>query len=122
MATGSKDELVESDRGGIREYYLREKKGQCASCKKCRFTVQCAGGSTSGLHTHQRTKHGNSMLKHPTTETSTNSNISNNKVFMLRKADMPDDHTTNVCGGGKGIFSSWTLVFKVTIIFGRSHS
>jgi len=55
MASGSKDEFVESDRGGIWEYYLREKKGQSASCKECEFTVQCAGGSTSAvIHTREQ--------------------------------------------------------------------
>ena len=45
---------------------ISEKKGQKAMCKECSVIVKCEGGSTSGLNTHQRTKHNNNMLKHPT--------------------------------------------------------
>jgi len=48
MASGSKDEFVESDRGGIWEYYLHEKKGQSASCKECKFTAEMALFATTG--------------------------------------------------------------------------
>jgi len=69
MASTSKDEFVETDHAGIWQYYLREKKrGQKAMCKECSVIVKCEGGSTSGLHTHQRTKHNNNTLKRSTPE------------------------------------------------------
>jgi len=71
-----KNERVESDRGGIWDLH---EKGQSASCEECRSTVKCAGGSTSGLHMHLRTKQGHNMLlKCCTTDSSTESIISNN--------------------------------------------
>jgi len=39
MPSGLKDEFVESDHGGIWEYYQREMKGQSASCRECKFTA-----------------------------------------------------------------------------------
>ena len=49
MASTSKDEFITTDRGGILEHYLREKKGNRAMCKECNVTVKCEGVSTSGL-------------------------------------------------------------------------
>ena len=53
----TKDEFVEfkTDGCGIWQYYIREKKRQRAQSNVCSLVVKCEGGSTSGLHTHQRT-------------------------------------------------------------------
>ena len=78
MACTTKDEFVEYNTDGIRQYYLRENKGQRAHCKACSL-VKCEGGSTSGLHTHQRTKHGADLLKRPACDTSTKKSMNDDQ-------------------------------------------
>ena len=81
MASTSKDEFVETDRAGIWQYYLRQKRRQKAMCKQCSVIVKCEGRSTSGLHTHQRTKHNNNMLKRPTPQDVTKTNEDEQKLI-----------------------------------------
>jgi hypothetical protein len=44
-------------------HFLREKSGGFAKCKKCDATIKTSGSSTSGLHTHLRSKHNLNVLK-----------------------------------------------------------
>jgi hypothetical protein len=50
---------------GAWEYFLRERKGQCAQCKICKATIKTVGGSTKGLHVHLETKHKINVRKRP---------------------------------------------------------
>jgi len=55
MASGSKDEFFESDRGGIGEYCLREKKGKVPHVKSVntQYSVQ-AGQQVVFIHTREQ--------------------------------------------------------------------
>lgn len=44
-------------------YFLREKNGYSAQCKKCQKEIKCSGGSTSSLHKHLKAIHDTSILK-----------------------------------------------------------
>ena len=85
------DEFIATDRGGIWQHYLREKKGNKAKCKECSVIVKCEGGSTSGLHTHQRTKHNNNLLKR-SMEMATNAKCD----------EKANAHTVKLAGKGPG--------------------
>lgn len=54
---------------GIWSYFEREdcggKPGQHAQCKTCKKVMKCVGGSTSGLHNHQKSVHNVVTLKRP---------------------------------------------------------
>ncbi|UYV74402.1 hypothetical protein LAZ67_11003411 [Cordylochernes scorpioides] len=43
---------------GIWCYYLRNGSGQNAQCIPCKRILKCVGGSTKGLHVHQKAVHG----------------------------------------------------------------
>ena len=58
-----------------------KKRWQNAMCKECSVIVKCEGRSTSGLHTHQRTKHNNNMLKRPTPQDVTKTNEDEQKLI-----------------------------------------
>ena len=134
MACSSKDEFVEFKTNGIWQYYLREKKGQRAQCKACSLVVKCEGGSTSGLHTHQRTKHAADLLKRPAsaTETSTNDDHSANGIKRKPAADgamikyLLDTKERSLAATIAGILCSklrsslWDVTLD-TLCFLRSH-
>jgi radical SAM protein with 4Fe4S-binding SPASM domain len=80
-AVAYKEEYVHTQRSGVWLLYLREKKGQKAKCKECSLIVKCEGGC-SGLHTHQRTKHSNNLLKRSSVETPKRVNNDDTKVTM----------------------------------------
>jgi hypothetical protein len=44
-------------------HFLREKSGGFAKCKKCDAIIKTSGSSTSGLHTHLKSKHNLNVLK-----------------------------------------------------------
>ena len=52
--------LIEHSKGGDKYsvwfFFLKDEKGHSAKCKKCAKIIKTAGGSTSGLHTHLKTK------------------------------------------------------------------
>ena len=48
---------------GIWKFYLRADSGELAECKTCKKIIKCSGGSTKGLHTHQKTVHNVELLK-----------------------------------------------------------
>ena len=45
------------DKYSVWFFFLNDEKGHSAKCKKCAKIIKTAGGSTSGLHTHLKTKH-----------------------------------------------------------------
>ena len=45
------------DKYSVWFFFLKDEKGHIAKCKKCAKIIKTAGGSTSGLHTHLKTKH-----------------------------------------------------------------
>ena len=45
------------DKYSVWFFFLKDEKGHSAKCKKCAKIIKTAGGSTSGLHTHLKTKH-----------------------------------------------------------------
>ena len=53
--------FIEHSRGGDKYsvwfFFLKDEKGHSAKFKKCAKIIKTAGGSTSGLHTHLKTKH-----------------------------------------------------------------
>jgi hypothetical protein len=49
---------------GIWTYYLRDSSRQNAKCKQCNKILKCTGGSTKGLHAHQKSLHGVSIDGH----------------------------------------------------------
>lgn len=51
------------DKNSIWFYFLKEEKGRYAKCNKCASIIKTGGGSTSGLHTHIKTKHEINMRK-----------------------------------------------------------
>jgi len=67
--------------------YVR-KRGKVPHVKSVNSQYSALAGQQVAF-THQRTKHGNTMLKRPTTELSTKSNISNNNVKKSGQAGGP---------------------------------
>ena len=59
----SSGEFVEFKQAGIWLYFLREVTGKRGLCKTCGAVIKCDRGSTSGLHQHQRSRHGVVLLK-----------------------------------------------------------
>ena len=68
----SKKEFVEHKQEGIWQYFLKEKKGQSAQCKKCNAELKTTGGSTKGLHEHMKRLHGITLLKREADNDNTN--------------------------------------------------
>ena len=60
-----KVEYVSFKSDGIWQYFLREKSGQSAQCKQCHNIIKTAGGTTTGLHVHLKTKHETDLRKRP---------------------------------------------------------
>lgn len=57
LSKSVKSEFVVYKPDGVWQYFLREKNGQSAKCKRCENEIKTAGGTTTGLHVHLRTKH-----------------------------------------------------------------
>lgn len=57
-----------ADENSIWFYFLKEEKGSYAKCKKCANFIKTGGGSTSGLHTHLKTKHEINLRKRAAAE------------------------------------------------------
>ena len=75
-------EFVEFKKDGVWQYFQRENKGQCATCKLCKAVLKTVGGSTKGLHVHLVSKHDINILKKPAEDTETaNGNPSSSKQF-----------------------------------------
>ena len=53
----------ESDESSVWFHFLVNKNGSQAKCNCCPKIIQCKRKSTSGLHTHLRTKHNINILK-----------------------------------------------------------
>jgi hypothetical protein len=54
-----------TNKESVWHYYLKEVNGFSAKCKdkKCQAVLKTVGGSTSGLHTHLKSKHDVDLLK-----------------------------------------------------------
>ena len=75
-------EFVDVKKDGDWQYFLRENKGQCATCKLCKAVPKTVSGSTKGLHVHLVNKHDINILKKPAEDTETaNGNPSSSKHF-----------------------------------------
>ena len=58
-----KSEFVAFKSDGVWQYFLREKSGQSAQCKECHTVIKTAGGTTTGLHVHLKSKHNIDLSK-----------------------------------------------------------
>lgn len=57
-------------------HYLYDEKNMVAQCKKCSRVIKVNGGSTSGLHTHLKTKHDTNLLKRKESNCDEDTNLS----------------------------------------------
>jgi hypothetical protein len=72
LSKSVKSEFVVYKPDGVWQYFLREKNGQYAKCKRCENEIKTAGGTTTGLHVHLRTKHDIDFKKRPSEDSSAN--------------------------------------------------
>lgn len=84
MSTNKIKEYVECTRSVIEKtpiwgYFLRDKSGEFAKCKTCKFNkeLKTGGGSTSGLHKHMMSVHSINTLKKPASDVNISSIASN---------------------------------------------
>lgn len=79
---------------GIWSYYLRDDSGDSAQCIACKKNLKCGGGSTKGLHTHQKT-HGIDILKKAATDTvPSHSNDLNTEPNCSKKRKITNYYTS----------------------------
>jgi hypothetical protein len=89
-------EFVEFKKDGAWQYFLRENKGQCATCKLCKAELKTVGGSTKGLHVHLVSKHDINLLKKkPAEDTTDYTETANGKPSSSKQLKRGDTNTLN---------------------------
>jgi len=81
-------EFVDFKKDDAWQYFLRENKGQCATCKLCKAELKTVGGSTKGLHVHLVSKHDINLLKKPAEDTTETANGKPSSSKQLKRGDI----------------------------------